>query len=60
MGTSNKLKIEITFGSDDYYHVDVNGEQFKMCCSYKELSVCIGSLIKSCCNRREKYEVGYN
>jgi|GEM_PF-2945235 len=57
MGTDKKLKIEIDFGEDDYYHIKVNGADLKMCSSYGELAECIGSLIKSSCKR--KTEIGY-
>ena len=53
MGTEHKLEIEITFGKDNYYHVNVNGNPFKMCCNYNQLVSCIGSLIKSSFKREQ-------
>ena len=57
MGIKYKLKIEITYGEDNYYHVEVNGVELKMCNNYDELVKCMGSLIKSHCKRKhdDKY-----
>jgi len=52
----NKLKIEISNSSDDYFHVELNGEKLRMCCGYDELALCIGSIIKGTYKTKKKVD----
>ena len=55
--TYEKLKLEI-HKSKNYYHIYLNGGRLRMCEGYKELAMCIGSIIKGTFKKKADEE-GY-